>query len=604
MTLLRNNALWLGAITLFIFGAYYPVIFNEYGFTDDYITITFHKLVGPWDFKTLYTALGRPICSVFTGYAFAPVETISDLSYLRAYSVLWLIISGGAAFLFLRNLKISPECALLVAAAVTLNPAAGVFAGWAITFIYPTSIFLSLLGGWLIIKALQDRLWRQGLGGALCLLCSFFIYQPTALACLVLFSTYYFQPGKALTRPTIIQWSSAIALTSGVMVVYYIAYKAYLPLLEPYGLTTGREGIVTDIGGKLRYFLKDPLWNSIVWWGDFAPKWVGWTIISAIVASLGFLSFHHKKDTGLNGAILLTTLLLSTALLAASPILVPQTNEHQLRVFYSLMGVIGVIPAIAFSLSIAKSSPKFRYITSLTLFVVLGALAHYFVQEGIIKPHTKEVAAYKTHLEENVQTAPELIFLKHPILRPKTLSSIKEWHEYGRYSTWLPWVPYSLINVLLWEQFPELSTGHQETPIIQVYPWQIHEFPPNSVTMDGNFVIIGEPLPPYQAFKRNMLQFLVPNRYEDSLFGTTEILNRSWFYSKSFGFLRKEESGQTLFLKHGTYSVETIDSPYGSILLIDENGQRSITSPDSFPSAYDPETNRRFQLPQKPFPTP
>mgnify|MGYP006077372169 CR=1 FL=1 len=603
MTLLRNNALWLGAIALLLLGAYYPVIFSEYGFTDDYYAITLHKTVGPWDFKTLYTVLGRPICSVLTGYAFAPVETISDLAYVRAISVITLAITGMSAFLILRNFRISESCALLVAAVLTLNPAAGVFAGWAATFIYPLSVLISLIGGWFIIRGLEDCRWRTATAGFACLLVSFFIYQPTALACLVLFAVHYYTPRDKAEKPPFLQWSASIAITSVAMVVYYILYKSYLPLLEQYGMTTDRGGIVTEIGDKLAYYFKGPLWESILWWAYYAPKWVGWGILSMLISATLYLVFGHAKRSGWLSSSILTALLLATLLLASSPIIVPHQNDHQLRVFYPLIVLLGAIYAIAFGQLTQRLSGWLKLALPLFIVILLSLLSHHYVNEGIVKPHTNEVQAYKSYLEENLQAPPEFAFFIHPILAKEDVSSLGAFHEYGRYSSWLPWVPHSLINILLWEQDPLRMEQLQEAEIIQVYPWQIHHFPEGAVVLDGYYIQANTRTPPYKAYKNNMLAGFVPDAVENPLFGTTETLNRDWFFALNFGFFKSLGDNAYQFFDYGTYAIEPIDSPEGSIEMIDEKGQRLITSEAHFPSVYDPVTNTHFQLTQKIFST-
>lgn len=597
MTPLRNHIQWLGVIALVLYGAYYPVIYSTYGFTDDYLAITYHKLIGPWNFNTLYTALGRPICSVLTGYAFAPIDTISGLSSLRALAVGWLFLSGAGAFLFLRNLRVSSCPCALAAAVITLNPAAGVFAGWAITFIYPVSIFLSLLGGWLFIQALEKRSWPTIAAGFLCLLSSFFIYQPTALAALVLFTVYYFRPdGETPSRPQI-KWIATIGLTSIVMITYYIIYKAYLLLLEPYRIVSERAGIVSDIKGKLAYFVQGPLWESTVWWGYYAPKWAGWSIVGGVLLSMFFLTRRHWKPQGAGGALLLTGLLFATALLAASPILVPQENTHQIRVFYPLMSVLGTIPAMAVGSIVANWHEKLRWALTLIPILALAAFSHFFVREGIVKPHAAEVSTYKTYLHEHLDAAPDIAFIKPPILGPKYLTQLGGFHEYGIYSSWLPWVPRSLINILLWEQFPELGGDHTEVEIIQVYPWQTHAFPGDVLVLDANYIFKGRYSPSYKAYKKNLLKGLVPDSYDDPVYGRTETLNRSWYYAEAFGFFRKGKNNTVTFFNYGEYTIESIDSPHGSIMMISNNGTRLITSAEAFPSVYDEATKRRFDLP-------
>ncbi len=589
-----KSAFWISFLALVIVGAYYPVVVSEYGFTDDYIAVTYNKTVEPWDLNTRPTALGRPISSLFISSAFTLIDSIGELSYLRALSVGLLILSASTAFLLLRNLGITALPAALAAAAIALNPAAGVFAGWAITYSYPISILLSLLGGWLLIRAMQGSELRKLLGGMLCILLSLLMYQPTALACVVMFAVYYASTGKQQRSPAVLHWTAVLAFTAYTMVIYYILYMAYLPLQEDSGLINERGGIVSDIPAKLNYFIKGPLWESTIWWGHYAPRWLGWIIVAGVVACVVLFVRRLILEGGWLKGASLTVLFLLTLLLAASPVLVPEQDGHQIRVFYSLMSLIGAIPAIA----VARLGGKQVHRLSVVLFIAgLAGLSHYFVRNGIVRPHSREVAVFRQYLHEQVKTPPHIAIFKHTLLGTERLTNLRKWHEYGGYSSWLPWVPHHLINILLWEQFPELTDDYTEAEIIQVYPWQIHHYPEGVLVLDANYIFKGRYSPRYRAYKGNMLKPLVSDRYEDPLFGTMETLNRFWFYSDTFGFLRKGEDNPVELLDYGTYSIVPTDSPKGDILMVAEDGTHLITSKDKFPEVYSESEDRWYTLP-------
>jgi hypothetical protein len=596
MNLTRRNALWAAFICISILATFHSVILSEYAFTDDYMAVTFHKLVGPWDFKTLYAILGRPITSILSGYAYQSVDSIGDMSYLRAFSVTMLAGCGVGTFLILRSCRFADTTAGLIAAVLTLNPATGVYAGWAIAFPYPLSIFLSLLGGWLFMRCLEDWRWSMATGAFLSLLTSFFIYQPTALTCVVLFVACYFAPGSGFSTKPARNWLLAIVFTSFTMSLYFVLYKCYIPFIPTDGFPTSRVGFVSDIPARLAFYSKDTLWNSTIWWGFYSPKWVGWLIVSAIGTFAVFLFSIHYREKRLLSASMLTGLLFASLLLVSAPVLLPRDTDAQLRVYYPIMGIVGTVWALGLGYIFDRLRRSVALRLTLLVILSLSVLTYYYVDRGIVRPHSKEVKGYKDYITKEISEVPEFLFFIHPVMPPAVLNELPYVHEYGQYSSWLPWIPYSLVNILLWEKFPELKKEHQIVEVIQLYPWQKRSLPSDAILIDGYEIFQGTPSLHYCAYSKNMLSGLVPNPTVDPLFGEVQVLNDGWHYSERFGFYKTLEEDPTWFLNYGTFTIETIDSPEGDLLMTSEDGERYITSAERFPEVYDEQSQTPLSL--------
>lgn len=567
---------WLYALIFVLpFLAYQSVLTHHFGYTDDYPAATgLDPLKEAFNVNNIFFRDGRPLMSIITVPIFGLVDSVGDLTGVRFLNVLGLALCSVLSYFIFRRQRLSPPLAFLIACLFVMNPSGGVCAGWAITVSYPFSILLSLGGMAVWFRALDNKSFAWGLFAWFLLIVAFFTYQPTALIGTTLLATRHLGHGSNVSWKAHREWFYSLTFITFVLATYYVLYKAYLPLLE-LPSDTLRSDVVKDYAGKLSYYFTGPLRESLLGWASFWPNEFAnrYLVLLLLLASVPFARVFHKKGL-LHGCVLLG-LFIATLLLASSTVLVPHKNTAQFRVFFPIITLVSGLYAIAVYHFIKHWEGKKGAWLSVSLMVLAMLLTtNYYVKRGIAVPHSKEVHAHKTYLQEEIQSPPQRVLYVHPIGQHSDLSEVRKVHEYGLYSSWLPWVPHHLLNLLLEQQFPEIEGDLRTIDVIQVYPWQAYRVPQGVPVIDGLKVLSGTPSPPYTTYKRNLMPGMVSVPQTDPFLGEMEMLNKGWRFSKNFGFFRKRADSRYYLLEYGVFKI-TKDTDSDDILFFEnEEGKK------------------------------
>ena len=162
-----------------------------------------------------------------------------------------------------------------------------VYASWATC--YPFVIALILAGSAYQIIGLDIRLVYKLILSLFVLSCSFAIYQPAALTFLYfVFIDNCLDEKKIAYRKIFI---SFFILLSGMIVAYLMA--KILPLMI-YGEVLSRAEMLTDIMGKLKWFISEALINSINNF-NISPN-IYYSIFSLLVIIIGMYQVFPRKQ--------------------------------------------------------------------------------------------------------------------------------------------------------------------------------------------------------------------------------------------------------------------------------------------------------------------
>lgn len=369
-----------GAIIIFVF---FPIMSQHYAMTDDYTMIDIaNNHAGnllDWDI-----ANGRPIYGVFQYFTQYHMINIPRLSWLRSFSVLSSFILCCFIYKFLTcKIKVSSQnFVLYLPVFLIFIPSIVIYNSWASCFVYVLSILLAGLAYNCIFD--EDRKTTIGrfLGGEIILICSFFIYQPTAM----LFLYFVFLDNCIDNRKIkfINLVVSAIALMIA-MLVSLLFIKVIPKLL--YGFLLERSQLTTDFLSKINWFFNKPLMIAINNY-NIQPT-ILYTVLSILLLICGCFYLFKERQGVLK--ILLTCLLMVGII---TPTLLVKESSLDTRSSVGLYFI--VITVIFYGITrfceryLSKHNTQFMMVFML---VIVGIYTQYYTYAGVIRQQQAEYQA-------------------------------------------------------------------------------------------------------------------------------------------------------------------------------------------------------------------
>jgi hypothetical protein len=292
---------WIYAALLLVpLAVYWPTVFHDYGFRDDYAHLREAREI-PEHLIRFTSSYGRP---VYGALLVASVRQlggeVANLQWLRLGSVLLLVLVGITLVRLLQRSGWSTLDSAAVGLAITLLPSAQVLVGWSIA--WPISLsLLCALGGFAATDAALAQHGRRRVGtwaaGVGAYLVSVLIYQPAAL-----FFVVPLAAALLVATDTVrdrLRWLAAhLATAFGGLAIGILGMKIVfvLGVLRPSGVIA----FETDPIAKLSWFIAMPVSNAL---GLFALRdrfdtspvfWVAVLLVAALVVA-GFRTRENRK---------------------------------------------------------------------------------------------------------------------------------------------------------------------------------------------------------------------------------------------------------------------------------------------------------------------
>lgn len=270
---------------------YWPTVFHEYGFRDDYAHLR-ETREAPETLLRHTSSYARPLYGALLIATVRPLGgSVENLQWLRLASVLLLGVVGVALWHVLARSGWPPLDAAAVGLLVTLLPAAQVTAGWSIAWPIALALLLALAGFRGTDVALTARGARRAaswLSAGAAYAAAALIYQPSVL--------FFAAPlGAALllrddaARPRAL-WAVAHIATAlaGLVTAFGAMEVAFALELTP---ESGVIALEREPLGKLVWFLSEPVANSLALFAlrdRFATPlgfWIAALAVGALIAS-------------------------------------------------------------------------------------------------------------------------------------------------------------------------------------------------------------------------------------------------------------------------------------------------------------------------------
>jgi hypothetical protein len=283
--------IWLaGAITV---ACYAPVLFLEYGFSEDYRLLEGARLQG--GLSRLLLAEGRPVYAVWARTLFGALGSIDALVLLRALNIgLLATVAVLLAATWRRSGVRAPWAALAGAATMTLPPFqlyAGTAAMGGVPFAMlaaGSAAFLAEAG----VEGAGPRRAGRWLAATFVLTLAFATYQPAGLFFWVVSAIAVLASPRLPFRRAALWYGTVGAAAMAVSFGLFLIGRSMFPA-ELIEIGAPRGTLAFDPIEKLRWFLLLPLPRALSFW----KLWPSLTLAFVLVLVLaGGLAIHLRRQ--------------------------------------------------------------------------------------------------------------------------------------------------------------------------------------------------------------------------------------------------------------------------------------------------------------------
>lgn len=467
------------ALVLLVLLAHAVVLPARYGFLDDYALLYAAK-TDPAGMTDHILGGGRPVFAATYLFLFGQVDEIAGLRYVRGLALLLTCLVALVLYRLLRSVATSPWTAAATAALLCVLPSTQVSIAWATMFIVPISMLFALSAS----AALQREVLTSGavrpralVLPALLMSLAVTSYQPGAMAFWLGLAIVVL--GRAAVRDDLrllrrLAVANLAVFTVG-MTVGFVVLKVGIARL---GVSGARAGTVTDVPGKLEWFLTEAMPRPFDPW-SLTPR----LEVVAGVAVLLLLGLVLLDARSPGRRALTVGLAACLVVLSYVPNLLVQENWASTRTMVALMPMVALLVTFAARAVLRTVLGLVRAGASQVVEpVLLGLVALAFaghaaqlLQTYFVVPQEAELAAAEAAVQRQA-ASDEIVVVRSDWF--DSIAPSEHYDEYGIPSSCQPGAALGLTQLLLEEetgQFEdglrlvertELPTGPQTAPVI------------------------------------------------------------------------------------------------------------------------------------------
>lgn len=470
---LARHVAVFGGILLALSFVYLPALQAYYAYHDDFY-------LWAWSRKTfssfpVYNFLkincGRPLGAVLLCTYGLLIETVSDANLVRFLTVVNISITGLILYIWLRRHSLNAMHSFLLILSVFALPAYQLIVGWASSAPAATALWPAALAAILAFEAFGRAGRRKlvaGLFVALALallLASLLTYQPSAMIYWVMLAAFLLVADLEAFRARRRCFYGSVLVGLAAIGIYGAGIR-FAPFLKD---TSGvhsvytTAAISTDVVGKLQWFIREPLLNSLNLW-SILPSTAMAVIVAMFILAGGLFgllwAIRHAMRAqsdyrSLLGAAEKGGLVLAMLLLSYMPSLVARSNRGAYRTLVALSPLVVFLLYGALWKWSLLVPIRFRnaVVTAVLLAagVFAGYQAHYTVMNHIVFPHTVEFMYVKTALGQADLSKVETVHIIRPD-GPLFWNGPPRYDEFGGDTTsfWqdIPWIVKCAMNEL------------------------------------------------------------------------------------------------------------------------------------------------------------
>ncbi len=398
-----------------------------------------HKFSGEWG---MILQGGRPLYALYLKEVLGAVGGIEDLGYMRAFGVAGIGVVCTLVYRSLSQTELPRWIVIAGALLFGLIPSYQVYAAWAVASFYPwacvlAAVSFSLCDG---ISDLRSE-WLRFCGSLLLLTASMAIYQPAAMV------FWDFAAIAWLLRaniPSVRSILASVAVMFSSLTVGYGLVKIVPLVLLGSSNSFPRTVLVKDYFGKVHWFFKEPLVNSLNIFSIQPSAKLALLVIVMMV--VGFFLFCRRDLRRTLVYIGIAILLVPASYV---PNLVIAENWASYRTQVGLTGLIFIFSIIAF-VGWMQFFKACRLIPVLCLIAITGGAlaANRNVTAGFAVPQAIEYGLIESALLRTQFNPDDRICFNLP-QKAKAFAKIVRYDEFGTLSSMANWVPFQMAWLIL-----------------------------------------------------------------------------------------------------------------------------------------------------------
>lgn len=438
--------LWLAAAP--IVACYSPVLFFDYGFSEDYRLLEAAR--SGQGLSRLLLAEGRPVYAVWARTLFGALPGIDSLLVLRLVNIALLAVAAMMLAVTWRRSGIRMPWAALAGAATLTLPPFQLYAATAAMGGVPFGM-AAAGGAALLVESRVEGPRRPWLWlVAVTLLCiAFATYQPAGLFFWVFPAIALLSSPRLPFRRAVLDYGTVGAVAMLVSFALFLIGRSQFPgeLIE---IGAPRGTLSFDPLAKLQWFLLLPLPRALSFWKLWPSLTLAFVLVLVLVGGLGI---HLRRQPATMPKALLALLLMPIVYL---PNLLVSENHSSFRSMPALA-------ALMFSLLILVASSqltgrrRWLFRALLAVFALVGSVAAATtVVRYVASPQARELEL----VEQAVARLPagtEGLYIVPSDWRDSFAPSVLG-DEFGYPSTALPWSRLALTRLAVAEVRPDLAS--------------------------------------------------------------------------------------------------------------------------------------------------
>jgi len=439
---------WLPAAL--IVACYSPVLFFDYGFSEDYRLL--EAAQSGQGLSRLLLAEGRPVYAVWARTLFGVLPGIDSLAVLRLVNIGLLAVTAVMLAVVWRRSGIRMPWAALAGAATMTLPPFQLYAATAAMGGVPLGMAAAggaalLIEPWVEGRS-PGRTWKWLV--AVTLLCiAFATYQPAGLFFWVFPAIALLSSPRLSFRRAVLGYGTVGAIAMVVSFALFLIGRSRFPgeLIE---IGAPRGTLSFDPLAKLQWFLLLPLPRALSFWKLWPSLTLAFVLVLVLVGGLGI---HLRRQPAAGPKALFAVLLVPIVYL---PNLLVSENHSSFRSMPALA-------ALMFSLLILVASGqltgrrRWLFHALLAVFTLVGsAAAATTAVRYVAAPQARELGL----VERAVARLPEgtdVLYIVPSDWRDSSAPSVLG-DEFGYPSTALPWSRLALTRLAIAEVRPDLAS--------------------------------------------------------------------------------------------------------------------------------------------------
>ena len=311
-----NYAFVMVASLLCLAAIYCPLLQYQFGFNDDYFALFERLRNADWmpTMSTQFILQARPLEALLYVPQVAFVNHIKDFVFVRGLGIFYLAGLATCFYCAFLNVRWSRWQAFTAAICLCCVPAFQVLLSWgtALQFVVPGILAFA---SWRILRIKPEQLLGKIVKYVLSFLfmtAAVMIYQPTAMLFWV-FVAIGLSDLEADPKERFMFLLDAAAIAAGAFALDFAGFQWAKLHFGTTALLPGRTNLCTDVVGKLRWFIRNPLIDSLNFFR--LQNSASFAIRSAAFIGVGLLLYIRGNIKYLSISLGLATLLIPLAYL-------------------------------------------------------------------------------------------------------------------------------------------------------------------------------------------------------------------------------------------------------------------------------------------------